>query len=106
MRTDKMITNRPMNKLTQAKIKNIRKPIKICDGGGLWIIAESGKAKLNIKWVFRFQFFNKTRYMGLGAYPSVSLGEARENASEYRAQIRNNTDPINYRKTLKKQAEK
>ncbi len=100
-----MITNRPMNKLTQAKIKNIRKPTKICDGGGLWIIAEFGKTKLNIKWVLRFQLFNKTRYMGLGTYPSVSLAEVRESASEYRAHIRNNIDPISYRKALKKQAQ-
>lgn len=99
-----MITNKPINKLTQAKIKNIKKPIKLCDGGGLWIVAQSGKTGLNVKWVFRYKLFDKNRNMGLGPYPDVSLAEAREKTAKYRALIRDNIDPIDHRKSLKQRA--
>ncbi len=100
-----MITNKPLNRLTQAKIKNIKSPIKLCDGGGLWIVAQAGRTGLNTKWVFRYKLFNINRNMGLGSYPDVTLAEAREKASEYRALIRDNIDPIDNRNALKKQAQ-
>jgi integrase len=41
---------------------------------------------------------DKRRYIGLGAYPEVSLADAREQALELRRQIRAGRDPIEERK--------
>lgn len=46
------------------------------------------------------------REMGLGAYPGVSLKEAREEAEKWRAVVRRNLDPIKERERERRQAER
>lgn len=98
------IINKPMNRLSQAKIKNTRKTTKLCDGGGLWIVIQKTQTGINRKWVLRYSLFNKNRSMGLGSYNDVSLAEAREKAAIYRKLVMNNIDPIEHRKSLQQQA--
>jgi integrase len=45
-------------------------------------------------WILRVMVGGKRREMGLGAYPSVTLAQAREQAREARALIRRGIDPI------------
>ena len=48
---------------------------KYHDGNGLYIsIYSSGKGK----WTFRYRINKKSREMGLGSYPDVSLLDARQ----------------------------
>ena len=42
--------------------------------------------------------------MGLGAFPAVTLAEARRNAEDARAKVRDNVDPIKDRTRLKREA--
>lgn len=62
-----------------------------CDGGGLYFqVAPAGSKS----WIFRFSLNGRRREMGLGSFPTISLGAAREAASEARKLISAGTDPI------------
>jgi integrase len=61
------------------------------DGGGLYLQVSAGKSK---SWIFRFKRDGKTRDMGLGGWPSISLADAREKAAEARRHHAQGKDPI------------
>jgi integrase len=64
------------------------------DGANLYFrVTPSGAAG----WIFRFTLNGRTRDMGLGTYPTVSLATARELAEKCRLQITNHVDPIEQR---------
>nr|WP_320409088.1 Arm DNA-binding domain-containing protein [Candidatus Thiodiazotropha endoloripes] len=50
------------------------------------------------KWVLRFTVNGKRREMGLGSNPDVKLGEARNDASDYRKLVTKGVDPIEARR--------
>ena len=61
------------------------------DGRGLYLhVMPSGTRS----WVFRYKLAGKSHWMGLGAYPAVSLAEAREKAIEQRKLLAAGTDPL------------
>lgn len=64
---------------------------KHADGHGLWLVKRDKSAG---KWVLRLAIEGKRREMGLGSWPDVSIGEAREQAAKARRQIRDGLDPI------------
>lgn len=64
------------------------------DGDGLWLRVVSEERR---SWIFRY----KHREMGLGAYPAVSLAEAREKAEAARKLLANNIDPLEHRREEK-----
>ena len=74
--------------LTDTKIKQTKpseKVITLSDGGGLQLRIKPNGSKL---WQLRFNkpIDKKPALMGLGAYPSVTLGQARklrESAKNY-----------------------
>ena len=68
---------------------------KFNDGQGLWLHKRS---KDRGRWFLRFSLDGKRNEMGLGGWPSVSLAEAREKASEARKLVRDKIDPIQYRR--------
>lgn len=47
-------------------------------------------------WVLRYQIAGKRRDMGLGAFPSVSLAQARESARGARELLRQGVDPVEH----------
>lgn len=65
-----------------------------CDGGGLYLHSDP---PTQCSWLFRYQMNGKARWMGLGAYPTISLARARELASNARALKAQGTDPIETR---------
>jgi integrase len=72
------------------------------DGDGLHlIVSETGRRK----WVLRYQMNGARRDMGLGAYPAVSLAEARIAAADARKLIAQNADPLAARAAARKAAE-
>jgi len=76
-------------------------PGKHLDGGGLWLVKRpDGGAQ----WVQRVTVHGRRREMGLGAFPQVSLQEARRLSHEARQTVRDNVDPINERARLRRQA--
>ncbi|MEW8341498.1 MAG: integrase arm-type DNA-binding domain-containing protein [Candidatus Thiodiazotropha taylori] len=83
-----------IHKLSPAKVKNAG-PGKYDDGGGLKLVVSNAGAK---KWVLRFTINGKRREMGLGSYPDIKLGEARNDASDYRKLVTKGVDPIEARR--------
>jgi hypothetical protein len=49
------------------------------DGGGLWLQVTSKHAR---SWIFRYTFRGKPREMGLGSLDTLSLAEARDQATD------------------------
>jgi integrase len=64
---------------------------KHADGQGLWLIKRD---RVFGKWMLRLVVSGKRREMGLGRWPDVSIGEARERAAVARKRLRDGVDPI------------
>lgn len=74
---------------------------KYADGAGLWLVKdEPGRGK----WVLRVTVYGRRREMGLGAFPAVSLSEARRKADSARAAVRDGLDPIKERERSRREA--
>ena len=64
-----------MGSLTAKKIDEIVSKGIYSDGEGLWLRVDKNNNK---NWIFRYCTFGKTKDMGLGKYPIVSLNDARQ----------------------------
>lgn len=74
---------------------------KYADGAGLWLVKdEQGRGK----WVLRVTVYGRRREMGLGAFPAVSLAEARRKAESARTAVRDGLDPIKEREKSRREA--
>ncbi|MEL0167348.1 MAG: integrase arm-type DNA-binding domain-containing protein [Pseudomonadaceae bacterium] len=72
------------------------------DGDGLYLRVKSpGSAS----WLYRYRTNGKLRDMGLGAYPAVTLAEARDLATDARKLAKTGTDPLEARKRSRAQLE-
>lgn len=76
---------------------------KYGDGDGLWLHKRDVKKG---KWILLVTVHGRRREMGLGAFPEVSLGEARLEADKWRAVIRKGLDPIKERQRQRREAER
>jgi integrase len=82
-----------MGKLTKKIIKNL--PIgKHGDGDGLQLVVTAPDKG---KWVLRYQVAYKSREMGLGPFPLVSITAARAAALEARRLVHSGVDPLDAR---------
>ena len=64
--------------LTDTAIKKAKpgdKPVKLSDGKGLYLLVNPVGSKL---WRWKYRFLGKEKVMSLGAYPDVSLAQARD----------------------------
>jgi len=89
-----------INKLTALRVQREKVAGTLIDGGGLRLVVRDTGSKA---WVFRYTIAGKTREMGLGSYPSVSLEEARALATEQRALVKQKKDPLIERELREKQ---
>ncbi|MGZ5835713.1 MAG: Arm DNA-binding domain-containing protein, partial [Xanthobacteraceae bacterium] len=71
------------------------KPVKLTDGGGLHLLVQPNGSKL---WRFRYRVAGRENMLAFGAYPTISLAEARSKREEARKLITNGTDPAAKRK--------
>jgi integrase len=99
---------RPIETLTavevRAAVRKQDKLRKIGDGGGLWLVVgqtrrtnRDDKVAGPASWVFRYTLKGKTREMGLGSYPAVTLEAARKRARAARELLGADTDPFEHR---------
>jgi Arm DNA-binding domain len=80
------------NKLTALKVAKVAAPGMIHDGLGLYLQTTIGTDGTPRKsWIYRFAIAGREHKMGLGAFPVVSLKEARDKAA---ALIRQGINPI------------
>ena len=79
--------------LSHFDIKNAQpaeKPYKLTDGGGLHLFVQPNGSRL---WRMRYEFLGKEHLLSFGAYPTISLAEAREKRDEAKKLIAAGTDP-------------
>ncbi|GAB6125231.1 tyrosine-type recombinase/integrase [Humidesulfovibrio idahonensis] len=87
--------------LTNTEIKNAKpasKPIRLFDGGGLYLEVAPAGGKW---WRLKYRFGGKERRLSLGVYPETSLAQARDRRDEARRLLAEGTDPSNVRKASK-----
>jgi len=76
---------------------------KLSDGGGLQLWVQPTGTKL---WRLAYRFGRKQKALALGAYPLISLGEARELRTDTKRQILRGVDPSQQRKAARLAAER
>lgn len=90
---------RTIHKLTPAIVeRKSKKPGIYGDGGGLYLYVSPPSA---CSWVYCYTLNGKSREMGLGPYPDMSLPEAREKADEWRRVKARGQDPIEVRESVR-----
>ena len=88
--------------LTQMQVRNLG-PGKHADGQGLWLVKRDKRIG---RWMLRLVIQGKRREMGLGRWPDVSVGEAREQAAQARKRLRDGVDPIEERAKLRRRIDR
>ncbi|MCL9851186.1 tyrosine-type recombinase/integrase [Ralstonia solanacearum P673] len=87
--------------LTDTAIRNTKpaeKPIKLFDGGGLFLhITPAGQRY----WRLKYRFAGKEKLLALGVYPDVGLKEARDRREEAKRLLGEGIDPSVERKVQK-----
>src|SRR5690349_15274684 len=89
--------------LTDVAIRNAKPPqkaIKLSDGGGLFLLIQPSGTKL---WRLAYRFAGKQKLLAFGAYPTVSLSDARAQRDAARKHLTDGIDPA-VQKKLEKQA--
>lgn len=87
--------------LTDTQVRALKpgaKTQKVFDGGGLYLFITPAGGKL-WRWAYRYQ--GKPRTMAFGAYPAVSLADARDKHTSGRALLSKGIDPMAQRKAKK-----
>ena len=90
--------------LTDTKIKAIRPrpdPFKVSDSGGLHLMVTAAGGKL---WKCSYRFRGRQKTLSFGAYPDISLAEARARREAAKAQLRAGEDPSRIVKVEKQAA--
>src|SRR3712207_2158907 len=85
---------RAQQKLTARTVAGISAPGRYGDGSGLWLQVSPSGTK---SWLLRYMLNGRSRHMGLGPVPLLSLAEAREKAREARRLLLDGIDPLEAR---------
>lgn len=100
----------PLTDIVIRRARPAAKPVRIYDGGGLYIEISPAGGKL---WRFKYRFDGKEKRLALGAYPAVPIvgyrdkatsqwiRGAREKRDEARRLLANGIDPAESRKAQK-----
>jgi integrase len=82
-------------KLTALAVARDLPPGMHGDGGGLYLrVQVTAGGRIAKSWLVRYRHAGRRRDMGLGAYPDVSLADARRKAEEARRVLAGGVDPI------------
>ena len=93
---------RTRNKLTARGVAALAQPGKYSDGGGLYLRIDGDDGSLRRRWIFRFVWRARTREMGLGGYPEVSLADARKARDAAQKLVQAGQDPIGAREDARR----
>ncbi len=83
--------------LNDSKIRNLKpsvKPFKVSDSHGLYLLVNPGGSRL---WYLKYRINRKESRLGLGAYPDVSLADARLQRDGIRKMLAQNINPAQQR---------
>ncbi|MBO6868242.1 MAG: tyrosine-type recombinase/integrase [Thalassococcus sp.] len=88
--------------LSDVQIRNLRpkdKQYKVSDFEGLYVLVKPSGSRL---WQMKYRYFGKERLLSLGAYPAVSLAQARKFKDEARALLAKGIDPSEAKQEAKR----
>ncbi len=91
-------------KLNDRKCKNAKpekKPYKVSDGGGLYLLVTPDGSKY---WRQKYRYFDKEKLLAFGVYPLVSLADAREKRETAKKQLISGNDPSSVKRSDRRQA--
>ncbi len=80
--------------LTDAKIRTLKpsdKPFKVSDTHGLYLLVKPGGSR---HWYLKYRINGKESRIALGAYPAVSLSDARQQREGIRKMLALNINPV------------
>ncbi|EQS49159.1 phage integrase [Escherichia coli HVH 151 (4-5755573)] len=83
--------------LTDAKIRTLKpsdKPFKVSDSHGLYLLVRPGGSR---HWYLKYRINGKESRIALGAYPAVSLSDARQQREGVRKMLALNINPVQQR---------
>jgi len=81
-----------------SKAKPKIKPYKLTDGDGLFLLVTQTGGKL---WRFKYRFNDKEKLLSFGAYPALSLADARHRREDAKKLLANGVDPSAIKKAQK-----
>jgi integrase len=87
--------------LSDIQVKNVKpapKDAKLFDGGGLFLLVTPSGGKL---WQFKYRFEGKEKKLSFGAYPAITLADARQRREDAKKLLANGVDPGEMKKSLK-----
>jgi len=91
-------------KLSDKACKNAKpkeKPYKLFDGGGLFLEVMPNGSKL---WRLKYRYLSKEKRISLGAYPIVSLADARDARGKAKKQLAQEVNPSEAKRNRKQDA--
>src|SRR6202166_2222848 len=93
--------NMPLTDVACRKAKPKARPAKLSDGGGLHLLVDPKGGRY---WRVAYRFAGKQKTLALGAYPSVSLADARIARDAAKRRLAAGIDPSQARKDEKRAA--
>src|SRR4051812_4189289 len=87
-----------LTEITLRSAKATTKPVKLFDGGGLYLLVNPRGSKL---WRLKYRVHGKEKLLALGTYPDVSLKRARKKRDDARRFLSDGIDPSTQRKAQK-----
>lgn len=87
--------------LTDSAIKTAKpkdKPYKLSDTHGMYLLINPSGSKL---WRLKYRVEGKEKGLAFGAYPAVTLSQARQRRDEARQQLAEGIDPSEHKKAAK-----
>ncbi|WP_024217847.1 tyrosine-type recombinase/integrase [Escherichia coli] len=87
--------------LTDAKIRTLKpsdKPFKVSDSHGLYLRVKPGGSR---HWYLKYRISGKESRIALGAYPAISLSDARQQREGIRKMLALNINPVQQRAAVR-----
>jgi len=91
----------PLTDTTIRNTKPAEKPIKLFDGGGLFLLVTPAGQRY---WRLKYRAAGKEKLLALGVYPDVTLAVARRKRDEAREKMAAGIDPAEAKKAEKRSA--
>ena len=87
--------------LSSAKIRTLKpsdKPFKVSDSHGLYLRVKPGSSR---HWYLKYRISGKESRIALGAYPAISLSDARQQREGIRKMLALNINPVQQRAAVR-----
>lgn len=88
----------PLSDIQVKNAKSAPKETKLFDGGGLFLLITPSGGRL---WQFKYRFDGKEKKLSFGAYPAITLADARQRREEAKKLLANGVDPGELKKSAK-----